>query len=274
MSAPWPLSAHVGYLFTEVPLEARFAAAAEAGFDAVEHPAPFAVPAPTMERLLRENGLQLSQLTAGRGGEGEKGLASLPGREGEFREALARALDYAEAVGCPLLHPLAGRPSADTPRERAEATWLHNVAAAQEACRGRPVDVLVEPISHATVPGFFLDTLARLDELLPRLPEPPCVLLDTHHAAANGEDGAAAIASGAWPLGHLHVADHPGRHEPGTGMIDFPRILDALRTAEFQGAIGFEYLPQGATAAGLGWLPAWRERIADLGRPPNEKEEP
>ncbi|MDZ7802319.1 MAG: TIM barrel protein [Trueperaceae bacterium] len=262
MSAPWPLSAHLGYLFTEVPLERRLAAAAAAGFDAVEHPAPFEVPASRMATLLREAGLFLAQVTTGRGPEGEKGLASLPGREREVRDALARALDYAEAVACPYVHLMAGCPGADVPHQQAADTWLANVAAAIHACRDRPVEVLVEPISHATVPGYFLDRLTRLDELLPQLPKAPHVLLDTHHASANAEDAPAAIARASWRLGHVHVADHPGRHEPGTGTIDFEALLGALARTGYDGAIGFEYLPTAETEGGLDWLPAWRAMMA------------
>lgn len=262
MSGPWPLSAHVGYLFTGMPLERRLAAAAAAGFDAVEHPAPFEVPAPRMATLLREAGLFLAQVTTGRGPQGEKGLASLPGREQECHDAVARALDYAEAVACPYLHLMAGCPGAHVTPQQASDTWLANVAAAMDACRGRPVEVLVEPISHATVPGYFLDRLAGLDALLPQLPEAPHVLLDTHHAAANGEDAPAAITRGSWRLGHVHVADHPGRHEPGTGRIDFAALLGALAARGYDGAIGFEYLPTRAATDDLEWLPAWRAMMA------------
>lgn len=115
-----PLSAHIGYLFTELPLEGRIAAARKAGFDAIEHPQPFAIPADRMVAYLKAEGLTFSQMAAatGNASRGEKGLTALPGREADFRQALEQSLDYAEAIGCPFVHPMAEVPAEGLDPER------------------------------------------------------------------------------------------------------------------------------------------------------------
>lgn len=249
-------SAHIGYLFGEAPLAERFGLARAAGFDAVEHPDPQALPASRLRALLDGNGLGFAQMSSGAGSPGEKGLAALPGREAEFREGFRRALDYAEAIGCPLLHPMAGVAD-QTPAAR--QAYLGNLRFAVEACRSRPVAVLVEAISHAAVPGYFVPTLPEALRLAEEAaPGEVKLLVDSFHAAASGTDLAAFLAANAGRVGHVHIADFPGRHEPGSGSIDFGPVLRALDAGEYRGAIGFEYLPSKTTMASLGWLPRWR----------------
>lgn len=252
-----PFSAHLGYLFTEFPLEQRFAAANAVGFEAVEHPAPFAIAALRMRELLDANGLCMAQITSGMGNGGEKGIACLPGREAEFRDGYARALDYAEAIGCPFVHPMAGVGGDN-------ATYQANVEAAVRLTEGRAPRVLVEAISDAAVPGYHMAHIDDLLALAQSLAGQISVLIDTFHAAADGHEPAATIAAAAPYLGHVHVADSPGRHEPATGKIDFAAVLNMLADLDFKGAVGFEYLPSAADH--LNWLPEWRDlRACALG---------
>lgn len=264
MSTPAPraLSAHIGYLFTEFPLAQRPAAAKRAGFDAIEHPQPFALPANEMRRILDTEGLHFTQLAAGMGdaARGEKGLAALPGREADFRASLDASLDYAEAIGCPLIHPMAGVPPTDANPLAVKDTYLRNLAYGAERCIGRRVSILVEAISHAAVPGYYMSRLEPAVEAADLIGG-VSILVDTFHARANGTDAAGFVASHAARIGHIHIADHPGRHEPGTGAIAFEPFLDALIAADYRGAIGFEYLPAGETEAGLGWLGDWKTRL-------------
>ena len=217
-----PFSAHLGYLFAKLPLEDRFAAARAAGFEAVEHPAPVALSPDRMRTLLEATGLKLAQITSGMGGAGEKGIASLAGRETEFRDGYARALDYAEAVGCPFVHAMAGVGGDD-------ATYRGNIEAAVRLSEGRAPKVLVEAISHAAVPGYHMAHVDDLLALARSLPGQISVLIDTFHATADGHDPAAAIRAAGSALGHVHIADHPGRSEPGTGSVDFPAGNDCTR---------------------------------------------
>lgn len=245
------LSAHIGYLYTELPLADRLAAAARDGFTAVEHPEPWAMPASEMAGRLADLGLSFSQVTSGMGFGGEKGLASLPGREADFREGFRRALDYAVEVGCPFVHPMAGV-------RGEEPTYLANIGWSLEACEGTGVRVLVEAI---TIPGYQMATLQAaktLQDIFPRLK----LLFDTYHATVLGEDPVAWVTSNAHRIGHVHIADHPGRHEPGSGTIDFPAFLAALQTTSYRGAIGFEYTPTTDSRTSTAFLPRWAAQLS------------
>lgn len=255
------LSAHIGYLFKELPLARRPAAARRAGFDAIEHPDPFEIPAVRMAEILAGEGLAYAQIAAGAGdaSKGEKGIAAIPGRQWEFRQSFRRSLDYAEAVGIPFVHPMAGTPPADAEAGAALATYTANLRYAVEACEKTPCSVLIEAISRAVVPGYYLGTLSEAVAAVEAADAPGVrFLVDTFHAASNGEDAARFVRQYGSRVGHIHIADYPGRHEPGTGTIEFAPLLDALAGQRYAGAVGFEYIPAGDTEAGLGWMSAWR----------------
>lgn len=246
-------SAHIGYLYTELPLADRLAAAARDGFTAIEHPGPYDIPVAEMRRRLEDLGLGFSQITSGMGREGEKGLACLKGRESAFRAGFDRALDYAQAIGCPYVHPMAGV---------VQGGWLDagevyraNLGWAQERCEGSGVRLLVEAI---TIPGYYMGTLAAAAELQDGFSGRLDLLFDSYHAAVLDEDPAAWVAANATRIGHVHIADHPGRHEPGTGTVDFAALLSTLVGAGYGGAIGFEYIPSIPTAESLRFLPGWK----------------
>lgn len=259
------LSAHIGYLFTELPLPERLAAASECGFTAVEHPQPFGVEPDRMLSDLRRYGMNFSQIAAGTGDptKGEKGLAALPGREADFRDGFRRSLDYALRVGCPLIHPMAGVPSSSVAAAEAKRVYLKNVDYAVELTSGLPIKVLIEPISHAAVPGYFMNTLndaVMVQDIYG--PGNLSLLLDTFHASANGFDLIPWVGENAYRIGHVHIADFPGRHEPGTGSFPFDSFLQVLAAEEYDGAIGFEYLPRNDTSSGLQFLQDWKHRLA------------
>lgn len=260
----FPLSAHIGYLFTELPLEERIAAARKAGFDAIEHPQPFAIPAARMAASLKAEGLTFSQMAAatGNASRGEKGLTALPGREADFRQALEQSLDYAEAIGCPFVHPMAGVPAEGLDPEKVWDVYLRNLEHTAERCATRGIKVLVEAISTTAVPGYFMSTMDLALQAADVVgPDRIHFLIDTFHARATGFDAEAFIVEHMARIGHVHIADHPGRHEPGTGSVDFMRLLDVLRLAGYERAIGFEYIPAADTQAGLSWLPDWKQRL-------------
>jgi hydroxypyruvate isomerase len=244
------LSAHIGYLYTDLPLADRIAAAARDGFTAVEHPEPWAIPAAEMAARLSDLGLRFSQVTSGMGGAGEKGLAALPGREGEFRAGFRRALDYALAIGCPFVHPMAGVHGDDT-------TYRGNIDWSLRACDGTGAAVLVEAIA---LPGYQLAGLGPAIALQDGHPGIR-LLFDSYHAVVQGEDPAAWLQSHAPRVGHVHIADYPGRHEPGTGRIDFAALLAALQAAGYAGAIGFEYIPRTETTASTRFLSGWKQTL-------------
>ncbi|MBT0958919.1 TIM barrel protein [Alphaproteobacteria bacterium KMM 3653] len=246
------LSAHLGYLFPDLPLEQRFLRARDSGFTCVEHPAPFSIPAETLRGILDGNGLKIAQISSGMGQQGEKGLASLPGREAEFRDDFARALDYAEGIHCPFVHAMAGV-------NGTMATYLNNLDVAQKLSENRAPELLIEAISNTTVPGYFMSDIATLLALAQERGFK--VSIDTFHACATGYDPAEALLRAGASLGHVHVADYPGRAEPETGTIDFAAMHDALRSLPYCGAIGFEYVPSGPSH--LDWLPWWKQKFGD-----------
>ncbi|MCJ7873379.1 TIM barrel protein [Phaeobacter sp. J2-8] len=240
------LSAHLGYLFPDLPLEQRFPRARDSGFTCVEHPAPFAIPAATLRGILDDTGLKIAQISSGMGQQGEKGLASLPGREAEFHDDFARALDYAEDIHCPFVHAMAGV-------NGTMATYLNNLDVAQKLSENRAPNLLIEAISDATVAGYFMSDIATLIALAQERGFK--VLIDTFHTCATGYDPAEALLRAGASLGHVHIADFPGRAEPATGTIDFAAVHDALHNLSYAGAIGFEYVPSGPNH--LDWLPQW-----------------
>lgn len=250
------LSAHLGYLFTEVPLRERFAVAKAAGFDAVEHPSPFDIPADELRQRLDGSDLQLSQITSGLGQAGEKGFAAVAGREAEFREGFKQALDYAETVGAGLIHVMSGAPEPDQRGKRAHDVYLSNLAFAMDTVRGRAPKVMIEVISQSVLPDYHMSDFDTSFELAAQFPD-LCLLVDTYHAAVENIDPVTIIKRAGDRLGHMHFADHPGRHEPLTGTLDFKAILAALVDVQFQGALGFEYIPSGPQH--LNWMPDFND---------------
>ncbi|MBB4003465.1 hydroxypyruvate isomerase family protein [Aurantimonas endophytica] len=251
-------SAHIGYLFNELPLESRIEAARAAGFAAVEHPAPYSVPAKTMAALLRDAGLPYVQfgLRSGNAARGEKGIAIFPDRRDEFRANLAEGLDYAEAIGVRMLHAMAGvLPEAERKPEH-RACYLENLRLAAGEAEKRGIRIIVEAMSPAAVPDYFLPTAASAREAIAEAGHPNLgLLLDVFHTVAAGDDPITAIHASREMIAHVHIADHPGRHEPGSGTIDYDAVRSALAEIGYTGFIGCEYVPAGATADGLGWMP-------------------
>lgn len=196
-------SAHIGYLYTELPFTDRISAAAKDGFTAIEHNEPFDVPAAEMRRRLDDLGLSFSQLSSGMGdvGKGEKGLAALCGREAEFRSDFLRALEYAQVIGCPLINPMAGTPRGGM--LDASETYYANIGWAIEACVGSDVTVLVEPI---TLAGYYLGSLRDAVSLQERFGGRFKLLLDTFHAANMQIDPVAWIDDHVERIGHVHIA--------------------------------------------------------------------
>jgi len=253
-------SAHIGYLYSDLPLAERPAAAARDGFTAIEHPEPWAIPAKEMRALLSDLGLTFSQLSSGMGdaSKGEKGLAAVIGREAEFKASFDRALDYARDIGCPFVHPMAGAPKGGV-LDAAE-TYRRSLSWALQRVEGSGVRVLIEAI---TIPGYYMGSLALAAELQDQFHGHFDLLFDTYHAANLGEDVVSWAERSAGRIGHVHIADHPGRHEPGTGTLAFESILTALRTGGYMGAIGFEYFPSAATPTSAAFLPEWKRLLSE-----------
>lgn len=250
-------SGHIGYLFNEMPLEQRFAAAHAAGFDAVEHPALYGLPAARVKQLLDAYGLPIvqSSFPAGEISRGEKGFAALPDQIERFRASLAPCLDFAEVVGIPALHCMAGVRPADADPARMWDTYIANMRLAAKATAERGLLLLIEPISSGSIADYFIEDPRDAVRAIAEIGAPNVRLLyDVFHATMIGSDPFAFIADHVELIYHIHIADHPGRHEPGTGTIDFARLYRTLDEAGYDGLIGCEYTPRAGTLEGLGWL--------------------
>lgn len=250
--------ANLGFLFTEAAFEDRFERAARAGFAGVEYMFPYAHPAAELARLLRENGLQqaLFNLPAGDWAAGERGLAALPGREAEFREGVELAIDYARELGCTQVNALAGIPRPGLRPQEIRTTLLGNLRHAASRLAAAGIRLLVEPInSRIDMPGFWIDSPRKALSLIESVAEPNLWLqYDVYHAQVMEGDLARTIEANLDRIAHIQVADHPGRHEPGSGEINYPYLLALLDRIGYAGWVGCEYVPAAGSEAGLGWL--------------------
>lgn len=250
-------AANLSYLFTEVPFERRFAAAAEAGFTAVEFHFPYAFPAARLADAARDAGVDivLFNLPPGDWSAGERGIACHPDRVDEFRDGVARAVEYAQALGCPRLNCLAGLLPAGVDAATARATLVANLRFAAQALAAAGLTLLLEPINTRDMPGFFVSTSRQALDIIAETGAPNLRLqYDLYHAQVMEGDLARTLAAELPRIGHVQIADAPGRHEPGTGAIDFPFLFGHLDRLGYAGWVGCEYAPTSDTAASLGWL--------------------
>jgi hydroxypyruvate isomerase len=260
-------SAHLGYLFSELPLAERFAAARKAGFAVVEHPGPYAIPAKTLKGILQEQELEFVQMAApaGDASKGEKGMAALPGREAEFRLTVAEGLDYARAAGAKFLQVQSGLTPAGVDGALVWDTYVRNLRFASDRAADVGLQMLIEPIGAATLEGYFMDRSDLALRALADVGRPNLrILFDVFHSTNAGEDPFRFIDDHLGLIGHLHIADHPGRNQPGTGKIDFASLFRKLDARGFSGAIGCEYKPSGSTLDSLAWFAPFRAKAAAI----------
>jgi len=250
-------AANLTMLFTELPFMERFAAARAAGFDSVEYLFPYPYPKEQLADALRSNGLKqvLHNLPAGDWDAGERGIACHPDRVAEFRDGVARAIEYATALGCPQVNCLAGKLPAGVTREQAHATFVANLSFAAAALKEAGIRLLIEPINHFDIPGFFL---TRTDQALAILDDVGSdnlfIQYDIYHAQRMEGELAATLHKHLARIGHIQLADNPGRNEPGTGEINYPWLFRHIDAIGYRGTIGCEYKPKTTTAEGLSWM--------------------
>ena len=252
-------AANLSFLFTDVPFPARFKRAAAAGFKGVEYLFPYDYPAHEVADWLRDNDLEqvLFNLSPGDWAAGERGLACLPHRQGEFAESVEQALNYAMALDCPRLHCMAGLRPAGVDEAVLEATYIANLRYAADRFATIGATVMIEPInSRIDMPGYWLDSVDKGFCLLEAVDRSNVKLqYDLYHAQIMAGDLARTLEANLQRIGHIQIADNPGRHEPGTGEINYPFLFEQLDWLGYDGWVGCEYKPLTTTEAGLGWLP-------------------
>ena len=243
-------------LFGEVPFLDRFEAAARAGFTAVEYLFPYDYDAADLKARLRDHGLTqvLHNLPAGDWAAGERGIACFPDRVDEFKAGVDRAIEYATALECPRVNCLAGiLPAAVAPSDALE-TFARNVGYAAARLGAAGIQLLVEPINTRDIPGFFLTgTFEAVGLIEAAGSDNAFIQFDIYHMTTMGENVAATIERHLPLIAHMQLADVPGRHEPGTGGIDYDHLLPFIDRVGYAGWIGCEYKPKADTIGGLGW---------------------
>ncbi len=250
-------SANLSFLYTELPFRERFAAAARDGFRAVEYVSPYGVPAAEIAGLLGAHGLEqaLFNLPAGNWDGGERGIGCLPERTEEFRAGIDTAIAYAAALGCPRVNCLAGIAPQGVAAEVLEATLVANLAYAAPRLASAGVKLLVEPINTRDIPGFFVSTTHHAERLLAAVGSDNLFIqYDIYHTQVMQGDLLPTFTRLRERIGHIQIADNPGRHEPGTGEINFAFVLREIDRLGYDGWIGCEYKPMAGTSAGLGWM--------------------
>jgi len=254
-------AANLTMLFNEVPFLDRFERAAKAGFKAVEFLFPYDHPAAEIKARLDANGLQLvlHNLPAGDWAAGERGIACLPERVAEFRTGVAKAMVYATALGVPQLNCLAGKVPANASEDVVRRTFVDNLRFAADALQSEGLKLLIEPINGFDIPAFYLQ---RTDQALAILDEVGAsnafVQYDIYHAQRMEGELASTLARHLPRIGHVQLADNPGRNEPGSGEINYEFLFAHLDRLGYAGWVGCEYKPATSTEAGLGW----RQRLA------------
>ena len=249
-------AANLSMLFCERPFAERFAAAARAGFAAVEVQFPYELPATQIADLLREYGLQLvlHNLPAGDWAAGERGIACHPDRVEEFRTGVAKAIDYATALGCPQLNCLAGIAPADVAGADIRATFVANLRYAAAELKRAGLKLLVEPINTFDIPGFTLSHTVQALGILDEVAADNAFLqYDVYHAQRMEGELGNTLARHLPRIAHIQIADNPGRHEPGSGEINFAWLFRHLDAIGYTGWVGCEYRPATTTEAGLDW---------------------
>lgn len=252
-------AANLSMMYAEHAFPDRFAAAAQDGFSGVEFLFPYEYEAADIRARLDAHGLTQALFNAPPGdwAAGERGIASLPGREEEFKRSIGTALRYAGVIGNKTLHVMAGLIRPDQDRNRHRAVYLDNLSYAAHEAATAGVTIVIEPINTRNIPGFFLN---RQDEAQAICAEVGAdnlkVQFDCYHCQIVEGDVAVKLRRDMAGIGHIQIAGVPERHEPDVGELHYPYLLRLIDALGYQGWIGCEYIPAAATPAGLGWLRA------------------
>jgi hydroxypyruvate isomerase len=254
-------AANLSMLFTEVPFIDRFERAARAGFSEVEFLFPYAHSIEELKAVLAANKLKvvLHNLPAGDWDAGDRGMACNPQRVAEFRDGVALGVSYASGLGSPNLHCMAGKAPAGVPEALLRETFVANLRYAAGEAKKAGLKLLIEPINHYDIPGYFISrsaqALAIMDEVESDGRTDNLYLqYDIYHMQRMEGELAATMKKHLARIAHIQLADNPGRNEPGSGEINYPYLFAHLDHIGYTGAIGCEYKPAGNTEAGLGWL--------------------
>lgn len=250
-------NANLTMLFTEFDFLERFELASLAGFKGVEYLFPYAYSLTDLRHCLKDHHLHqvLFNLPAGDWAAGERGIACHPDRVTEFQNGVDQAIEYAIGLDCKQCNVLAGIMPEDCSPADALHTFIDNLKYAAPRMQEAGVKLLIEAINTRDIPGFYLN---KSDQAMSILDEVKSENLffqyDIYHMQIMEGDLAMTMQKLLPRIAHIQLADNPGRHEPGSGEINYPFLFDHLQRIGYDGWIGCEYIPQGTTTAGLSWL--------------------
>jgi hydroxypyruvate isomerase len=257
--------ANISMLFTELPMVERPAAARAAGFEAIEVQFPYMVPLDDFARAVETAGVKVALINfpAGDFDKGDRGLGALPARKAEFRAGVAEGRRYAQRLRVDRFNLLAGIPGPGVAERDARAALIENLRFAADAVREIGATVCLEAINTRDVPGFYLtdpdQVVALIDESGVRN---AALQYDLYHMQIMRGDLIPTMERLMPRIGHIQFADTPGRHEPGTGEVNYGNVFAAIDRIGYAGWVGAEYKPAGGTVEGLGWFAAWRAGAA------------
>jgi hydroxypyruvate isomerase len=250
-------AANLTMMYNEVDFLDRFEAAARSGFKGVEYLFPYPFGKDELAERLEQHGLTqvLHNLPAGDWGAGERGIACLPDRVGEFQDGVGAAIEYAQALGCKQINCLAGISPQGADPDAVRATFVSNLKFAADKLKQADIRLLIEPINTRDIPGFFLcHTQQGLDIIDDVGSDNIALQYDIYHMQIMEGDLAPTIERNLARIAHMQLADNPGRNEPGTGEINYPFLFEFIDKLGYGGWIGCEYKPAARTEDGLGWV--------------------
>ena len=254
-------AANITMMFNEVDFLSRFELAAEAGFKGVEYLVPYEFEADDISGQLKNYGLKqvLFDLPVGDWGAGERGYACHPTRVDEFKAGVETAIKYAHATECIQLCCLAGKTPANVNEKEIRSTLVSNLSYASERLKQEGIRLLLEPInSKVDIPGFYLETSSQALDIIQEVNSSNLFLqYDVYHMQIMEGDLARTLERCLAQIKHVQIADHPGRHEPGTGVIIYQFLFDHLDKIGYQDWVGCEYRPVEGTVPGLTWAKAY-----------------
>ncbi len=259
------VAANLTMLFTDVPFLDRFAAAKRAGFKYVEFLFPYEHPAEKVKQALDANGLQvvLFNLPSGNWAAGDRGIGASPNRIEEFRAGVKTAVSYAKVLRAPRLNCLAGKLVPGFSREEHRKTLVENLRFAADALQEIGVKLIIEAINHYDIPGFFLNRVQEVVDVIAEVGRPNVfVQYDLYHAQREEGNLVPTLREHLAKIDHIQIADNPGRHQPGTGEINYPFLFAELDNLGYGGFVGCEYVPNPDTMHSLDWIKEYGCQLA------------
>jgi len=250
-------AANLSMMFQEYPFLDRFAAAKQAGFEAVEFLFPYAFPAHEIVQRLQDHQLELAlfNLPPGDWEAGERGLSIYPERRGEFQATLGLALQYAAPLQAKRLHVMAGNIRSGEDLAAMRRTYIDNLRKTAQAAAEQGITLLIEPLNPRDMPGYFLRTCSQAAQIIAEVGEPNIKLqFDMYHVQITEGDVTTRLREWFPLIGHIQIAGVPHRNEPDQGELHYPWLLQVLNELGYEGYVGCEYRPAGITEAGLGWM--------------------